>query len=134
MLYLTQAQLSERLKDDLYIYADDGEGGLDAVLIENALQDASDKIDSYLAQAYSLPLPTVPRILERVCQDLTIYFLATGPAQSDEITERYRGHEKWLTLVAANKVSLGLPVDQEPESSEASFDSPGRSDFKSWSP
>ena len=134
MSYITQTQLQDRIGDELYILASDDQGQLDTVRITEAIQDADDEIDSYLAHAYSLPLPTVPRILERVCADLAVYYLARGVAQREELTERYEKHVKWLRMVAENKVSLGLPVAQEPDASESSFHGEGRNDFKKWNP
>lgn len=134
MPYLTELELSNRIQDELYTIASDNQGQLDTVRIEEALQDASDEIDSYLSHVYGLPLPTVPRILKRVCADLAVYYLARGTSQREELTERYDKHVRWLKLVADSKVSLGLPVAQEPDASESSFHGAGRSDFKSWNP
>lgn len=136
MPYLTQSELEQRLNDEIYVLAatEADPEVLDTVKIEAALQDASDEIDSYVAQAYAIPLPTTPRILKKVCQDLALYYLARGPLQREEIDERYNRHIKWLKLVASKDVSLGLPVDQEPESAESSFHGQGREDFKHWRP
>lgn len=134
MAYLTAEQLQERIGEELYTLAGDDYGQLSAARVAAAIADAGDEIDSYLSQAYSLPLPTVPRILERVCADLAVYYLARGVAQREELTDRYDKHIRWLKLVAENKVSLGLPVAQEPDASESSFHGAGRSDFQRWHP
>ena len=56
--YITQTQLQDRIGDEVYTLASDDQGQLNTARIAEAIQDAGDEIDSYLAHAYSLPLPT----------------------------------------------------------------------------
>jgi len=134
MPYATTAQLDNRLGEELYRIASDSDGNLEAARIEEALADASEEIDTYVGQAYRLPLPTVPPILERCACDMAAFLLARGLGTSEELTERYDRHVKWLKMVAARQVSLGLPIESEPEAAQSSFQSDARNDFKGWNP
>lgn len=59
----------------------------DSPKVAEALEDASQTIDSYLAGRYTLPLKNVPAVLERHCCYIARYFLeknrATEQARRD---------------------------------------------------
>lgn len=74
---------------------------------EKALADASAEIDSYIGVVYTLPLPSVPDVLLRVCCDIVRYRLYDDKA-TDEVSRRYKEAVRWLEQIAQGKVSLGF--------------------------
>lgn len=94
--------------------------GVAMIVVNRALKDATDTIDSYVSARYSLPLSTVPAVLERVACDLARYYL-----YDDQVTEiiqkRYDACVKLLGDVAAGRVSLGSDGDSgaQPETSDS---------------
>lgn len=112
MPYATQAQLVERYGEDaLLVVADrDLDGVIDADIIEKALNDATAEIDTWLAAKYSLPLPTVPDVLVRLCADITLYRLAAEADQAtDERRKRYEDAVQLLKAISRGDASLGMP-------------------------
>jgi len=112
MPYATLAQLLERYtENDLLIIADrDLDNQLDTDVIDQALADASAEIDGWLAARYTLPLPTVPDILVRLCADISVYRLSVDAAQAtDERRQRYEDAIKFLKALSKGDASLGMP-------------------------
>lgn len=83
---------------------------VNATVLARALVDASAEIDGYLGSRYILPLVVVPDVLSRVCSDIGVYRLMSLRPLHDiaEVRARYVDATKWLTLVAAGKVQLGI--------------------------
>ncbi|TBW58552.1 DUF1320 domain-containing protein [Marinobacter halodurans] len=121
-VYATLQNLLDRFGTDaLLIAADrDGDGQVDADVVEQALADADAEIDTYVGQQYQLPLPTVPRILTKLAVDITFDTLSP---EADTATEhRQTRREKAIELlkaIARGEVSLGIqqgsPVRIKPE-------------------
>ncbi|ARU30897.1 hypothetical protein CAP31_03860 [Sulfuriferula sp. AH1] len=90
-------------------------GTIDATVLADALSLASDEIDAYLDGRYALPLPNVPRLLTRICCDITRYRLSGGDAQETEPSRnRYKDSIKMLEAVKRGDLTLGLdPAQQE---------------------
>lgn len=85
------------------------QGKVDADVARQALDDAAAEIDGYLINRYTLPLPMVLRILTVYCCDIAVYRLCTGKRQlTEDIVHRYEAAVKYLQLVAAGKVGLGV--------------------------
>lgn len=82
--------------------------------LEEALSDAAQEINGYLGARYTLPLPSVPKLLKRCAIDIALYRVAS---ESDRGTEerrtRYKDAVKLLEAISKGTVTLGLP---EPES------------------
>lgn len=112
MPYASQQDLIDRFgEDELIVAADrDRDGEIDAGVVETALEDASAEIDSYLAQAYRLPLATTPRLIQRLCVDIAFHRLSP---EADTATEhrrtRYDEAVSLLKKLAKREVTLGLP-------------------------
>lgn len=112
MPYASLADLIERFgSDDVIVAADrDRDGEPDAEVVDAALEDASAEIDSYLAQVYRLPLPSVPRLVRRLACDIAFHRLSP---EADTATEyrrtRYDEAVSLLKKIAKREVSLGLP-------------------------
>jgi phage gp36-like protein len=109
--YATASDLQERYPDARLAEVSNAAGtSITTAKLTTACQDATAEIDSYLGRRYTLPLPTVPAVLERVCCDIAIYRLfALLPRESvDDARKRYEDAIKWLEDVAAGEVDLGL--------------------------
>ena len=136
MSYATQQDMIDRYSEDLLwniaFLPADGETAeqLDAVSIEKALSDASSECDVYLNARYEMPLPSAPPVLVGCCVDIAVYNLATGPAQSEDITKRYDRAIKLLDRISRGTADLGLPKASKPApSGGAGFVQEGRNDF-----
>ena len=114
MLYADQASLIKRYTIEvLQAIAQTPERTLDEVKVKEALDDASQTIDSYLAGRYSLPLSTVPAVLERHCCYIARYFLEKNRA-TDQARLDYEDSIRFLEKVASGAISLGLSDMEEP--------------------
>lgn len=109
-MYCTRDDLIERFGATLI---DDLEYGRPNAVTE-AIDDAGGLIDGYLATRYPLPLASVPSVLKRVARDLVRYSLDNDP--SDVVTKRRDDAVSFLKLLAKGEVTLGMPVESEPDS------------------
>jgi phage gp36-like protein len=75
--------------------------------IEEALQDASEEIDSYIAVRYVLPLPSTPSTLKRIACNITRYRLYFQ-SPTEEIENRYKAEIDFLKRVADGKATLNI--------------------------
>ncbi|MGI2227052.1 gp436 family protein [Shewanella frigidimarina] len=82
-------------------------GQINIAVLEQALRDASAEIDGYIVGRYTLPLTTVPAVLERNCCDIARYFLY-GDKAPEQVEKRYNAVVKYLALVSKGDISLGL--------------------------
>lgn len=90
---------------------------LDVEKTEEALNDASETIDSYLGGRYTLPLTHVPAVLERHCCYIARYFLERNRA-TDQARKDYEDSLRFLEKVAAGAISLGIAENGETIESE----------------
>ena len=74
---------------------------------ENAIQDATEEIDGYLAVRYPLPLPNVPNNLKRIACDIARYRLYTREP-SEAVTKRYDDAIAFLKGVRDKKNDLAI--------------------------
>jgi phage gp36-like protein len=75
--------------------------------IDRALIQASARINPYLQSRYSLPLDSIPEVLNQCCCDLARSILEKNQERAETIDRR----KEWLTFLrdlAAGRVSLGL--------------------------
>lgn len=127
-MYASQQDLIDRFgEDELLVAADrDRDGVIDAGVVEAALEDASAEIDSYLAQAYQLPLPTTPRLINRLACDIAFHRLSP---EADTATEyrrtRYDEAVSLLKKLAKREITLGMP-ETPTTRTRPSFDSAPR--------
>ncbi|WP_036536715.1 gp436 family protein [Oceanobacter kriegii] len=131
-IYAAQSDISARYsQDQLLLLTDrDQDDAPDANVVDQALQDASAEIDTYLAAKYQLPLPQVPAVLTRLCVDVAVYRLAAdADMATEERRQRYDDAVSLLKRLATGAASLGL--EQAPASSSgAVFISGGKRNFK----
>ncbi|HDR0920315.1 phage protein Gp36 family protein [Pasteurella multocida] len=113
MLYASQASLIKRYTLDVLLsIARNTDRTLDETKVQEALEDASQTIDSYLAGRYRLPLQTVPAVLERHCCYIVRYFLEKNRA-TDQARLDYEDSIKFLEKVASGSIALGLSENDE---------------------
>lgn len=90
--------------------------------IEEALQDASEEIDSYIAVRYVLPLPSTPSTLKRIACNIARYRLYFQQP-TEEIENRYKAEIDFLKRVADGKATLNILNTQN----EVTEEKPARS-------
>ena len=91
--------------------------------IDEALQDAAEEIDSYVAVRYQLPLPSVPSTLKRVACNIARYRLYFQQP-TEEIENRYKAEIDYLKRVADGKAILNILDPQNQVSEEKPVQSP----------
>jgi phage gp36-like protein len=83
---------------------------VDETKVGEALDQASDLIDSYLSRRYSTPVTPIPDSLIRINAEIAYYLLAVGDKNSTGVTEitqqRYKDAINWLKDVSAGKAIL----------------------------
>lgn len=129
MAYAIIQDLIDRHGEDtvLVVSDRDGDGVVDTTAVSDALDDASDEIDTYLAKRHSLPLATTPGVLTRMCGDIAIYRLAdTADVLTDERRTRFEDALVWLKMAAKGTVSLGLEDEPASVSSHVEMSSKDR--------
>ncbi len=87
--------------------ADPPTGAIDDTVLNEALADADGVIDSYIGSRYTLPLGSVPRILQRYACDIARFFLNEDQA-GETVRRAYDDALKFLKAVADGLVTLGL--------------------------
>ncbi|AXQ22582.1 DUF1320 domain-containing protein [Acinetobacter wuhouensis] len=84
--------------------------------IAEALQDATEEIDSYVAVKYSLPLPSIPSTLQRIACNIARYRLYFQQP-TEEVENRYKAEIDFLKRIADGKAVLNI-LNQENEVTE----------------
>lgn len=95
MAYTTLENLKKRIPEaDLIELTDDGQtGDVDAVIVDQALRDATVQIESKLRGRYPLPFSPVPAALEQIATILTIHNIYSRKhelAMSDGLARQYK--------------------------------------------
>ena len=118
MAYATAQDIIDRYGEDaLFVAADrNNDDAIDNAAVERALDDATDEINTYIGKRYTLPIATVPRVVMRLCVDITLYRLSPGMALTEEKRQRYEDAIALLKLIAKGEVSLGLDDGSSAES------------------
>ena len=111
MAYATIEDLTARYGDRaVHALADrDADGKLDTGVVDAALADASEEMDTYLvAGGYTLPLSTGPRaVLARLAVDIAVYRLSSkGALMTDDRRMRYEDAVKFLSKIATRAIRL----------------------------
>ncbi|MCG9722113.1 DUF1320 domain-containing protein [Shewanella sp. Isolate7] len=110
-MYATTAAMLSRFGEQDLILLTEREGStpgeINLPVLEQALADASAEIDGYIMGRYTLPLASVPTVLERNCCDIARYFLY-GERAPEQVEKRYQAVVKYLTSVSKGEISLGL--------------------------
>lgn len=75
--------------------------------IDRAIADAESEINGYLEGRYTLPLGSVPKVIEKLAADISRYQLFDDRV-TDVVQERYKSAVKFLMSISKGDVSLGL--------------------------
>lgn len=116
MAYLTADEFLARIPDEETTRLTDeaGQGVVDTMRLDTALQDASDEVDGYVAAGgYALPLSPVPPILIRIVIDLAREALHTL-YPSDAVSARAERARAMLKDIATGKLLLPTPEGPTP--------------------
>lgn len=92
-------------------------------ILQAAIWDAEGEINGYLAKRYSVPLVKVPKMINKIAKDITIYnvFSRIGIDEGERdktYLTRYNSAIAYLKLVAEGKVELDLG-GSDPQSAAA---------------
>jgi phage gp36-like protein len=125
MAYATTADMIARFGSAELIRMTTPEGAameaIDAAAVARALDEASDRIDSYLRTRYAVPLTAAPASIAGACCRMARFDLARGPNR--EPTEQMRrdldADVKWLEGIAAGRVTLDGIAPASPDQSGA---------------
>lgn len=109
MPYATQQDLIDRFGQAELIELSDRSrsGAIDAAVVSRALGDADADIDAYLASKYTLPLDTVPLVINRLACEIARYHLHEDRV-TENVRKRYEDAIRMLRGVASGEVSLGV--------------------------
>jgi phage gp36-like protein len=107
MAYALLTDLEERFGvDEINQLSDrDNDGVNDVGVVDGALDDATDEINSYLARKYTVPVVSVSANLKKTCCDIARYLLH-GDAATEEVEKRYKRAVAWLNDLASGKAVL----------------------------
>ena len=114
-VYATRAQMQARFGESELISLTDRNGSAGSIVssvLDVALHDATALINGYLAGRYTLPLVTAPDMLARLCCDIARYGLYDNGA-SEQVSKRFDDAVRFLEMVAAGKISLGISTEDE---------------------
>lgn len=104
-MYATRQDLETRFGSDEIANLEAMQTSVNA--ITDALQDADEEIDSYIAVKYQLPLPSVPSTLKRVACNIARYRLYFQQP-TEEVENRYKAEIDFLKRVADGKAVLNI--------------------------
>lgn len=114
--YATKQDLLDRDSSMVWNLAiDRNTDDLNDTAIDEALEQADDEINSYLARRYVLPLEIVPSLLGKLAITIAFYWLADRDQQATNMmTERYKSALETLKEISNGRRELGLPTLQTP--------------------
>lgn len=114
--YTTKQALLDRDSSMVWNLAiDRSTDDLNDTAINEALEQADDEINSYLARRYVLPLLTVPSLLGKLAITIAFYWLADRDQQATNMmTDRYKSALETLKEISNGRRELGLPTLQTP--------------------
>lgn len=103
-------QVSERVLVSLT--DDEGTGQIHTGRVEQAIADASARIDAYCQARYTVPFAPVPDVIRRLCVDIAIYNLFSRRGfeenSADEaIIRRYKDAVRMLEQIATGAIRIG---------------------------
>lgn len=114
MPYLTNQEYIDRigLAETIRITDEDQSGAVDPVKVTDAIFDAGEFADSYIATKYTLPLPFVPEIVKGIVVALAREILhRTRP--TDAVTAQADRARAQLKDIAAGRASIPVPDGSE---------------------
>lgn len=120
-MYATREELIKRFGDEIAqlesMHPSSGTS------VQDAIQDASEEIDSYLAAKYTLPLPSTPNNLKRLACDIARYRLYFQQP-TEEVRKRYEDAKEFLKGVRDGKNVLAILDNQNQVTEEKPANAP----------
>ncbi|EOR08323.1 gp436 family protein [Acinetobacter tandoii] len=120
-MYATREELTKRFGDEIEqlesMHPSSG------TAVQDAIQDASEEIDSYLAAKYALPLPSTPNNLKRLACDIARYRLYFQQP-TEEVRKRYEDAKEFLKGVRDGKNVLAILDNQNQVTEEKPVNAP----------
>ena len=104
-MYATRDDLIKRFGENEIANLEAMQTSLTAV--SDALQDATEEIDTYIAVQYNLPLPNAPNTLKRVACNIARFRLYYQQP-TDEVRKRYEDEIVYLKRIADKKAVLSI--------------------------
>lgn len=89
-------------------------GYADESVSEQAISDACEFVDSFLAVRYAMPLPQVTEPIRRAVAVVARYYLYKD-RPTEEVRLAYEDAVSWLGKVASGKAVLIFPANAEPK-------------------
>ena len=111
MSYITLEQLVKQFQSHSILLLSDDEltGSIITTVVDKAIADGDDLIDSWLGLRYETPLDPVPPIITKIAGNIVMYELYTRRPDLDTpqgVSERYKNAQKLLEQLAYGKVML----------------------------
>jgi len=110
--------------DEIILLTDAGDGRIDRKMLIGALSDAQAQAEAYLADRYTLPLATVPQLVEMAIADI-----AHARLYRRELPKNVEDAQKIamrnLEAIGNGKIKLGIPLAPS-TSSDPVLIAPGR--------
>lgn len=118
-MYASKEDLIKRFGErEIVALAGNEDGVIEDIVIETALTDAEELVNSYVAVKYALPLSTVPASLKRISCDLARYFMYKEVIP-EELEKNYDRNLTFLKDIARGVVTLGDSLTgQTPEQAD----------------
>jgi len=113
MAYCTESELFKAVPEDNIIQLTDDEntGNINSDRVTEAILKADAIIDSYLRAQYTVPLTTVPELINNISVDLAVYFLYKRRRETeidDGIRLRYTDAIALLKDINSGKLKLDI--------------------------
>lgn len=102
---------------------DEALDGINAGVIERAIEDASSLMDSYLMRRYGVPVSPAPRALIHACCKLARYALNSGDncQPTDQIRADRKDAQAWLNDIGKGNATLDGAVTSDSSQEWARF-------------
>ena len=117
MTYATLSDLTMQFGEtEVNAIADRNRDGVaDVMVVEGALQRASDVMDSYLAARYPLPLLVVPQLLVSICCNIARYeLLGADATETEAARNRHKDALRMLEQIRNGRLDIGVSVSGQP--------------------
>jgi len=123
MGYTSLSDITKAIDEDKLqqLTDDDDTGSINEDIILSVIDEATEEINLYLRERYSLPLEETPKIIRQLCNTIAIYYLYLRRHDVPEKHEKaYKNAIKVLDKLSTGKVTLNKSQsDSGPRASKA---------------
>ncbi|WP_220182316.1 gp436 family protein [Grimontia hollisae] len=122
MMYCTPADMESRFGAHELTQLTGGTTAPEEAKLNQAIGDATAKIDSYLSGRYQLPLASRPDVLVQICADIARWSLYDDQLPEEhQAARRYKEAVRYLEQVGKGVLSLQLPDNTSPASNNTAM-------------